>query len=83
MYSHTASGDDYNFLWQSLTFPMCEQRICVSIPIVDNNELEGTESFTLSIFRNGLDAHINLGPTTATAEIIDIDSKLISRTQSS
>ena len=52
-------------------FAACQRESCIDITIVDDNVLEGNESFTLTLDRNGLDIRIDLDPGDGTVEITD------------
>ena len=52
-----------------LVFPPCERRSCVDIPIVDDDVLENSELFNVSLERNGLDSVITLNPVDGHVEI--------------
>ena len=52
-----------------LVFPPCERRSCVDIPIVDDDVLENSELFNVSLERNGLDSVITLNPVDGLVEI--------------
>ena len=52
-----------------LVFPPCKRRSCVDIPIVDDDVLENSELFNVSLERNGLDSRITLDPVDGLVEI--------------
>ena len=52
-----------------LVFPPCERRSCVAIPIVDDDVLENSELFNVTLERNGLDTRITLDPVDGLVEI--------------
>ena len=54
----------------------CTRRRCFSVGIVDSNQLEGAESFDISLFRDGLNSDIIIGQGLTTITILDDDSKL-------
>ena len=56
-----------------LVFPPCERSRCVDIPIVDDDVLENSELFSVSLERNGLDTRITLDPMDGLVEITDND----------
>ena len=56
-----------------LVFPPCERSRCVDIPIVDDDVLENSELFSVSLERNGLDTRITLDPVDGLVEITDND----------
>ena len=56
-----------------LEFPPCERRSCVDIPIVDDDVLENSELFNVTLERNGLDSVITLDPVDGLVEITDND----------
>ena len=56
-----------------LVFPPCERRSCVAIPIVDDDVLENSELFNVTLERNGLDTRITLDPVDGLVEITDND----------
>ena len=55
----------------------CETRHCVEVTIVNDEELEKTESFTVTLERTpDLDSRIILASVNADVEIIDDESKI-------
>ena len=40
---------DYNFEATSVRFEPCEQRQCVNVTVIDDEELEYTETFTIGL----------------------------------
>ena len=64
---------DYGSITTTLPFGRCDTRICVDVPITDDEVLENPESFCVSLQGNGLDSRITLEPTEAEIEIIDND----------
>ena len=54
----------------------CTSHRCFMVGIVDSNQLEGTESFDISLFRDGLNSDITIGQQLTTITILDDDSKL-------
>ena len=60
-----------------LVFPPCERRSCVDIPIVDDDVLENSELFNVSLERNGLDSRITLNPVDGLVEITGMCTLLI------
>ena len=54
-----------------LVFPPCEISRCVDIPIVDDDVLENSELFNVTLEGNGLDSRITLDPVDGLVEITD------------
>ena len=65
---------DYTSVAMDLTFNADNTNQTVMIPIVGDNVVEGTESFTVSLTTG--DNAINLSPQTTTVTIQDDDSKI-------
>ena len=65
---------DYTSVTIVLTFNADNTNRTVMIPIVGDNVVEGTESFTVSLTTG--DSAINLSPQTTTVTIQDDDSKI-------
>ena len=65
---------DYTAVSVILMFAECETRRCANISIVDDQTLEMTESFDISLNRTAdLDNRITLNPAEGTIRIIDND----------
>ena len=64
---------DYGSITTTLPFGRCQTQSCVDVPITNDAVLENTESFFVSLLRNGLDSRITLDPTQGEIEIIDND----------
>ncbi|CAI8022911.1 hypothetical protein GBAR_LOCUS13419, partial [Geodia barretti] len=78
----TRDGDavstmDYGSITTTLPFGRCDTRSRVNVPITDDEVLEDTESFFVSLLRNGLKSTITLVPTQGEIEIIDNDVAVI------
>ena len=59
-----------------LQIPACQQHKCLSVGIVDSDEVEEEESFYIRLFRNGLTDNIHIGhQRMATITIRDDDSQ--------
>ena len=58
-----------------MRFESCQDIRCVEIDIVDDEQVEVTESFSLSLLRNGLDGDIIVEPSAGVVHIRDDDSK--------
>ena len=57
-----------------MRFYTCRDISCVRIQIVDDEELEDTESFSISLLRNKEEEfNISVDPSTGVVEIIDDD----------
>ena len=54
-------------------FNECERRSCINIPIMDDEVLENTEYFNLTLERNGLHERIQLDPVDGLVQITDND----------
>ena len=65
---------DYTSVTIVLTFNADNTNRTVMIPIVGDNVVEGTESFTVSLMTG--DGAVTLGPQTTTVTIQDDDSKI-------
>ena len=65
---------DYQLSSTILAFGACDTRLCVEIPIVDDEVVEWTESFTVTLERRSdLNSRITLDPVDGVVEIIDSD----------
>ena len=72
----TGSPGDYGSISETLTFVECDRRQCMDVSIIDDEELENTESFSVLLTETpGLDVRITLDPVEAEIEIIDNDSE--------
>ena len=71
------SGDDYVALSDSVVeFDGCQRSKCVTISIVNDLELEKTETFTISLKNSSvLGSTISLGTMEAEIQISDDDSQ--------
>ena len=59
-----------------LRFAACDKRICVTVPIVDDEIVENTESFKVTLERpTDLDGSITLGPVDGVVEMTDNDGR--------
>jgi hypothetical protein len=67
------ASTDYEGAIRILDFVRCTRRRCFEVAILDDNQLESSESFTVSLVRGGLDEDIRLGRQQATVEIRDSD----------
>ena len=59
-----------------LRFAAAQDRVCVAVPIVNDGEVEGGETFYISLSEDPnhpLDSRIRLTPNRATVTIIDDD----------
>ena len=62
----------------NLLFEACETRHCVNVSIVNDEELEQTESFAVTLKRTpGLDYRIILTPANTMVYITDDESKIV------
>ena len=76
---HTSTVDPMDYLGVSiiLMFEDCDRRRCVNVTIVDDEVLEMTESFTVTLERTpGLDSRITLDPVDGVVEITDDGEKM-------
>ena len=73
--SCTVSGEDFDSSAHSVRFESCQDIHCVDIDIVDNEQLEGTEAFSISLLGNGLDENIIVQPSAGVVVIHDDDSR--------
>ena len=64
---------DYTSVFMDLTFNSGTTNQTVMIPIVGDNVVESTESFTMSL--TSADSAVTLNPSTTTVTIQDDDSK--------
>ena len=65
---------DYGSVNVTLTFAECQRRSCVNVSIVDDDAIELTESFSITLERTlGLDDRIELGPVDGEVQINDND----------
>ena len=74
MFFQTPIATDYAPVTIVLTFSADNTNQTVMISIVGDNEVEGTESFTVSLTTG--DSAVNLSPQTATVTIQDDDSMI-------
>ena len=65
---------DYTTVTMDLTFNSATTTKTVMIPIVGDNVVESTKSFTVSL--TSVDSAVNLSPPTTTVTIQDDDSKI-------
>ena len=72
---YTVSGSDFKEYSESVRFNPCERRKCVDIEIIDDCELEDTETFIVTLLRNGLPNDILVGNSQTTITITDSDGK--------
>ena len=69
---------DYVDFHTTLTFAPCQMRSCVNVSIVDDDVLELTESFSITLERTlGLDDRIDLDPFDGEVEITDNDGMFV------
>ena len=74
LYITTESPMDYSSAINTIVqFNECERRSCINIPIMDDEVLENTEYFNLTLERNGLHERIQLDPTDGLVQITDSD----------
>jgi len=74
----TGGGVDYNSGPYTVTFVAGQTCIPFDVPINDDNILENTEMFTLTIDSSTLPNHFTVGdPGQATVSIMDSDSEWI------
>ena len=69
-------SDDYTAVQVTVRFAGFQNRTCVPVPIVNDGEVEGDETFYISLSEdpsNPLDSRIHLTPSRATVTIIDDD----------
>ena len=72
----TVAPMDYIDVSTILMFGACARRHCVNVSIVDDDVLEMTESFTVTLERiSGLDSRITLDPVDGVIEITDDDGE--------
>ena len=57
----------------TVQFNECEQRSCINITIMDDDVLENTEFFNLTLERNGLHERIQLDPVDGLVQITNND----------
>jgi hypothetical protein len=66
---------DYGAVSAILMFAACDTRQCVNVPIADDETLELTETFTVTLDRTPtLDTRITLNPVDGDIKILDNDS---------
>lgn len=75
--SITTDGNDYQDTTRVLTFSQNTTRIDLLVGIVDDNNVEGTETFSASLMISLSFPNIILNPSRADIEIIDDDGKLL------
>ena len=60
-----------------MDFQSCQRRLCVDIAIVDDEEVEDTEWFSVSLLRqSGTDTGITIEPAAGQINILDHDSMI-------
>ena len=70
----TGGGVDYNSGPYSVTFTAGQTTAAINVPINDDNILENTEDFTVTIMRGALPTGVTRGdPGSATVNIMDND----------
>lgn len=75
--SCTVAGNDFEETTALLVFgPLFPTRQCASVDILQNNVLEGTETFSVQLTSLDEDTVV-LAPSTATVVITDEDSKFV------
>ena len=76
---HFTDGEDYEAppnQYIKVKFPAGKTRVSFDIIINDDKEMEGSETFRITIFDLSVPYGITLGPiTSATVTIVDDDSK--------
>ena len=72
--SFTAGVDYNNTVVTMVTFSSGETEASYRVPIVDDNIIESTETFTASL--NTSESNVNIGNDTAAFTIVDEDSEL-------
>ena len=74
LYITTESPMDYGAAVKTVVqFDECERRSCINIPIMDDELLENTEYFNLTLERNGLHERIQLDPVDGLVQITNND----------
>ena len=68
-------NSDYQSVNQDVTFQPDAKRQCVKVPIVNDDDLENEERFTLSI--TTVNDRVNIEPDTTTVVITDDDGEPI------
>ena len=68
-------NSDYQSVSQDVTFQPDAKRQCVKVPIVNDDDLENEERFTLSI--TTVNDRVNIEPDTTTVVITDDDGEPI------
>ena len=59
---------------QTLAFGACQDRYCLDIPIINNNEVEKDKTFRVTVGRTtDLDRRVIVNPTRADITIVDDD----------
>ena len=72
--SVSSGTDDFTSQSTTLTFDRCVSRACVSIPIENDEKLEMTESFNVTLMKPPtVDNRISLGSVKGVVEITDND----------
>ena len=70
----TAAVVDYNFEATSVRFGACEQRQCVNVTIIDDEELEYTETFSIRLEKPLISSNsFVLSPRVKVVDITDND----------
>ena len=72
----STAGSDYNDpVVNTVTFASGVTRATYPVPIVDDSNIEDTETFTASL--STTEANVNIVDGAATVTILDIDSELL------
>ena len=70
------AGNDYNdTVVTTVIFPSSVNEIFYPVPIVNDNNIESNESFTVKL--STTESNVNIGNGTATVTIVDEDSELL------
>ena len=72
--SSTVGSDYTDPVVRTVTFGPNETSKTYPVPIVDDSNIESTETFTASL--STAESNVNIGDDTATVTILDIDSEL-------
>ena len=74
-------GRDYRFTDRTMRFIACAKMQCMQIDIINDNLIEDTEMFTITVSppRQGLTNDITISPSVATITIEDEDSTSLNR----
>ena len=74
----TVLGSDYGLESETLRFDACAKRQCLMLPIVNDDIIEDTESFSINLEKSlGLSNRFTVDPSVKVINITDDDGKYV------